>query len=111
MQAVVHNLLEISHSADALLLDTNLNDAQHGFVQAMYADAKRMLDMVVSFPDVNSPRALEVFSYESRSHLSSIIGYAELLLDGDEGSLDDFQVACVMRINAAGAQIMRFLPG
>jgi signal transduction histidine kinase len=108
--ALLPPLKEITRTADVLLLETDLNDTQRRFLQAVYDAAKTMLDMVVSFPTIDNERAFEVFAYEVRSLLASMIGYVELLLDEDDGALSESQRVSVNRIRAAGKQIVRSLP-
>lgn len=66
--------------------------------------------MVVSFPGMEGEHNREVFSYEARSHLTSIIGYAELLLDEDDGELDTSQRDYIGQVQMVGKRLVRFLP-
>lgn len=108
--ALIKPLHDITYAADVLLLQTELSDAQRGFLQSAYDASRTMLEMVVSFPAVDSQYASELYSYEASSHLASIIGYTEMLLDEDDGVLSEKQRQHLRQIHAAGKQIVRDLP-
>jgi hypothetical protein len=110
-EQLLQPLSEILRTADRLLLESELNDTQRGFLQSAYDAAHRMMEMVVSFPNVAGDYAGEVFSYEARSHLASIIGYAELLLDEDDGDLNTTQREYIGQVQMIGKRMVRFLPG
>lgn len=110
-ERLLQPLTEIIRTADRLLLESDLNDTQRVFLQAAYDSATKMMEMVVSFPVVDGEHANEVFSYEARSHLASIIGYAELLLDEDDGELNTSQRDYIGQVQMVGKRMVRFLPG
>ena len=80
-------LSRIHDSAQGLLTKTTLTFAQERIVQSIENVAREMLEMVIGVPDVTWETATEVLSFEARSHLASIIGYAEILLDEDDNDM------------------------
>jgi signal transduction histidine kinase len=102
-------LSTIIQAAEVLISDeTDGIDApiQLKFLHTIHSDAVQLYDVVVSLPDLTWERAKEVLSYESRSHLASIIGYAEILLDEADGPLTDKQKEIVERIDASGRRLL-----
>lgn len=95
--------------SDQLLLETALNDLQRKFINSIFSGAVELRDLFLSFPDFSLERAEEVINFETRSQLSGIIGYAEVLLDETEGELDAFQRAKVHDIRSAGKELLRLL--
>src|SRR5512145_247062 len=87
--------------------DTELNVYQERFVHAMLRAAANMRDLLISIPETGNVR--EILSYEARSNLASIIGYAEVLLDQIEGKLGATQQRHVQAIRANGAQMLNML--
>jgi signal transduction histidine kinase len=96
-------------SADEMLLETDLNDLQRKFINGIFHGAVELRDLFLSFPDFTMERAREVVNFETRSQLSGIIGYAEVLLDETEGDLNAFQRAKVHDIRSAGKELLRIL--
>lgn len=87
--------------------DSELNFYQERFIDAMLRAAVTMRDLIISIPDMGNAR--EILSYEARSNLASIIGYAEVLLDQVEGTLSATQQRHVQAIRANGAQMLNLL--
>lgn len=106
---LISSLENICDTANDLLLETDLDDIQRGYLQITYDSTRTMLDMVISFPGLDSHRAVQVFSHEARSYLASIIGYAELMLDEDEGLLVEEQKDRLRSISATGKYLTRLL--
>jgi hypothetical protein len=98
-------LEDIVSASQVLLADTSLNVHQEKIVQSIHGVAFDMFGLTVSIPDLTWDRAREIFSFESRSHLASIIGYAEALLEGEEGPLDDGQQEQLTVIWTNGKQL------
>jgi hypothetical protein len=94
------------HSAQTLLAETNLTVSQERFVQAILTVCRNIFDLLVSIPDLANDKAKEVLSYELRSNLASVIGYAEVLLDETDGPLDENQREHVQEIRAGGKQLL-----
>lgn len=86
-------LYQVIQSSDYLLQTTILNDLQRKFLHRIHSVASDMQQLIVMTPDelLTWERAREMFSYETREHLSSIIGYAEELASEEEGELDATQ--------------------
>ncbi len=87
--------------------DSELNFYQERFVDSMLRAAHNMRDLIISIPDMGNAR--EILSYEARSNLASIIGYAEVLLDQVEGTLSATQQRHVQAIRANDAQLLNLL--
>jgi len=101
-------LNRINDSARDLLTKTRLTFAQERIAQSIENVAKTMLGMVIGVPDFTWETATEVLSFEARSHLASIIGYAEVLLDEDNNDmpLTEQQNAYINTIRKDGAQLL-----
>ena len=92
---------------DALLLETSLNDLQRRFVNNIFQGSLDLRDLFLTLPDVSHPRVREVMSFETRNNLSAIIGYAEVLLDEEDGELSVRQRHHVHAIRSAGKQLLQ----
>jgi hypothetical protein len=101
----------ILHTVDELLVDTDgsLNSPQSQCVYAVKQVTEHLHQLVVSVPDLNWAKAREMLDFETRSHLASIIGYAEILLDQDEGPLTDRQQRLVRQVRAGGKLVLNRL--
>lgn len=97
---------QIASASDALLTDTELNDLQRKFLLAIYQSSNNLRDWVITIPDLTWERAAEILSYEGREQLSSIIGYAEVLLEEAEGDLDHRQRGSVHEIRSMGKRLL-----
>jgi len=86
-------LNRVLSSSDFLLQETILNDLQRKFLHSIHSVAEDMKQLVVMTPPelLTIERAREMFSYETRELLSSMIGYAEVLATEEEGKLDQTQ--------------------
>lgn len=110
MEELLSPLERIIVSADELLTSTVLDDERHRkFIRSIFDDATGMRDLVLSMPDLAWGHAHEIFSYESRSHLASIIGYAEVLLEEEEDLLSSQQRDRLRLIRSSGRQILKHL--
>jgi len=86
-------LNQVLASADTMLQDTILNDLQRKFLHSIHTVAQDMQQLIVMTPPelLTIERAREMFSYETRELLASMIGYAEVLESEEEGALDEAQ--------------------
>lgn len=101
-------LTDIRHTADALL-ETDLDDTHMTTIQSMSNSARELIELIVSFPEVEWERGREVFSYEARSSLATLIGYTEMLLEDTEGPLNQPQRDNLRLIQAAGRHLLRLV--
>ncbi|MBZ0282700.1 MAG: hypothetical protein K8L97_18305 [Anaerolineae bacterium] len=92
-----------------LTADEVLNLAQERFIESIATAAQIMTDSIISFPDTELENAGEVLSYEARSHLASIIGYAESLLDEFDGTLTAAQAEQIQSIRTHGTRMITLL--
>jgi signal transduction histidine kinase len=99
----------VIRAAEMLLSNTTLNFPQERIVKSIYDVAVNLHDLIISLPELNSDNAKTVLSYETRSNLASVIGYAEELLEGEEGGLDEAQQQHVRQIRASGRQVLNRL--
>ncbi len=104
-------LESILNAADALVEDayTSLNAQQSQCIYAVRQVAEHLQQWVASMPELNSTSARMVLDFETRSHLASIIGYAEILLDQDEGPLTEQQQQLVHQIRTSGKLVLHRL--
>lgn len=103
----INPLNAVINACESLQGESELSFYQERFVDAMLRSAHTMRDLVISIPEIASAR--EILSYEARSHLASIIGYAEVLLDQVEGRLTPTQQRHVQAVRANGAQMLNLL--
>ncbi len=99
-------LNQIIQNADDLLTNTTLNELQRKFIHAIFTVSSELRDLVISIPDLTWKKAQDILNYESRLHLASIIGYAEVLLDENEGELSAHQRERVHEIRSSGKQLL-----
>ncbi|MFW5690863.1 MAG: hypothetical protein ACOCXZ_00065 [Chloroflexota bacterium] len=102
-------LEDMHRAAHGLQTDTNLNFAQEQFAQSITEEMQTLIDMVIALPEDWWGEMRAVFSFEARSHLTSIIGYAEMLLDESDGPLDDDQMALAQAIARSGRTLLATL--
>jgi hypothetical protein len=97
-------------AADDILTKTALDDElQRKFIHSIFTVATDMRDLVFATPDLTWDKARIIFSYESRQHLASIIGYAEVMLEEDEGVLNNDQRRRLITIHKNGKVILKRL--
>lgn len=107
-------LLTPLHKIEAALLEllseTDLTLEQEQVTQAMQAVNNDLLSLIISVPDLTWGGVRELLSFEARSSLASIIGYAELLLDeaetGPINRLTHRQQTCVHTVRAQGKSLL-----
>lgn len=105
---LVYPLSQVLDSSDFLLQETILNDLQRKFVHNIHNVAEEMRQLIVATPPelLTIERAREVFSYETREILSSMIGYAEVLQSEEEGELDRTQLQHIENIHVNATELL-----
>ncbi len=105
---LLHHLSEILKSSDLLLQETILNDLQRKFLHSIHTVSKDMYQLVVMTSEefLTIERAREMFSFETRELLSSIIGYAEVLASEEEGELKQIQHEHTANIHANATRLL-----
>ena len=88
-----------------MLSETDLSVEQEQIISMVQTGTATLTELVVSMPDFTLERVREVMSFESRSHLASIIGYAEVLLE-QSTSLSQRQQDLLHTIRACGKQVL-----
>lgn len=106
---LLNPLTYILERCDVLLAETSLDFSQERMITAIKSVCREMVDLVISVPDLTWDKARELLSYEARSHLATVIGYTEELLDESEGSLDETQQIAVTDIHEAGVYLLEQL--
>lgn len=101
-------LNQVLESANILLSDTILNDLQRKFLRYIHTVAQDMqrLILMTSQELMTIERARELFSYETRELLSSMIGYAEVLESEEDGELSEVQQQHVANIHAHAVELL-----
>lgn len=105
---LLNPLTFIMERCDILLAETALDFPQERMVGAIQGVCHEMYDLVISVPDLTWDKARELLSYEARSHLATVIGYAEELLD-EADKLDESQQNAVADIHEAGVYLLEQL--
>ncbi len=105
---LLNPLVAINDSCEALLDESGgmLTVQQERVVSAISGVNRMLYDLLISLPDVTSSNAQGLLSYETRSHLTSIIGYAEMLLDETEGPLTAIQGEYAQTIYTYGTHLL-----
>lgn len=99
----------IRQAAQQLQMETDLSFSQERMVRAIGAEAVALHDLVLALPDAEPTNVRAVVSYEARSHLASIIGYAETLLQEPDDPLNEQQHEHASRIAWGGKAILNHL--
>jgi hypothetical protein len=109
--ALFEPLNAIIQNSDTLLSQDYglLNTIQERFIESIMGVARDLQTLFASMSGLSNEAAVELLSYETRSHLASIIGYAEVLLDQTEGALTDEQNQFVQQIRANGTQLLTYV--
>jgi hypothetical protein len=105
---LLNPLAVIGDSCEGLMDDANgmLSVSQERVVSSIYEVTRKLYDLVISLPDVDSTSVQTLLSYETRSHLASIIGYIEVLLDEHEDPLTLKQVEYARTIQSNGKHVL-----
>jgi len=96
----------ISEAAQHLRNEATINFAQERLLTGIDQVAKQLQTLILTTPDLTWDKARELLSFEARDHLASIIGYAELLLDDSDGTLDKDQTQYAHQIRANGKSLL-----
>lgn len=105
-KTLLEPLTSMHHTCDTLLRESTLNELQRKFLAAIADEIRELQTLIITVPDVKWARAQEMLSYEGRSRLSSIMGYADVLLEEDDGSLSADQRAALDDVRAKGWEIL-----
>ena len=105
---LLHPLNQILNSSDFLLKQTILDDLQRKFLHSIHTVAQDMQQLIVmTSPEIMTiERAREMFSYETRELLSSLIGYAEVLQTEEDGKLSQIQHQHLANIHAYAIELL-----
>ncbi|NDJ59539.1 MAG: hypothetical protein GYB67_00350 [Chloroflexi bacterium] len=77
-----------------------LTPAQIRCTEAIDKAAWEITTVFISLPEYQSAQAKTLLNFETRANLNAIIGYAELLLSGEDGPLNGDQEENVRSIRA-----------
>ena len=105
---LLYPLSEVLDSSDFLLQETILNDIQRKFLNNIHHVAENLQQLILMTPPelLTIERAREVFSYETREMLSSMIGYSEVLESEEEGDLDMTQQQHIANVRANATELL-----
>ncbi len=102
-------LQRITDTCMTLTGQTMMNMNQEKCVENIRIVAEDLFSVVISVPDLTWDKARELFSFETRQHLASVIGFAEVLLDGEEGPLTEDQRMLIAQIRQDARQLLNDL--
>lgn len=94
---------------DKLLTEETVNDLQRTFLYNILTEAKALRSLLLTIPDATTEAARNLLSFEGRSHLSTIIGYIEELLDEMDGDLTDEQRDLLFEARASSMQLLEII--
>jgi|GEM_PF-2048012 len=105
---LLYPLNQVLASSDFLLQETFLDDLQRKFLHSIHSVAQDLQNIIVmTSPELMTiERAKEMFSYETRELLSSMIGYAEVLASEEDGELTQIQQQHVANIHAYAIELL-----
>ena len=105
---LLYPLNQVLESADFLLQETFLDDLQRKFLHSIHTVAHDLQNVIVmASPELMTiERARELFSYETRELLASMIGYAEVLESEEDGELDQIQHQHLANIHAHAIELL-----
>jgi hypothetical protein len=105
---LLYPLNQVLLSSDFLLKETILHDLQRKFLHSIHTVATDMQHIIVMTPSesLTIERARELFSYETRELLSSMIGYAEVLESEEDGELSQIQHEHIANIHANAIELL-----
>lgn len=108
---LLNPLDQVLQSSDLLLQRTILNDLQRKFLHSIHTVAQDLHQLIVmTSPELLTiERAREMFSYETRELLSSMIGYAEVLGSEEEGELSDAQFEHIENIHINATTLLNII--
>jgi signal transduction histidine kinase len=109
VEELAKKLQEMQDAAHQLRSKTDWNFAQEQFISALATEINSLLSLIFVVPDDMLAGARQLVSFETRSHLASIIGYAEMLLDEDDGPLSDEQKNLTDQIANGGKSMLSSL--
>lgn len=98
-------------TSETLLNKTTLSDRQRQCIVNIADEAHALHDMVIALEGLPLQHVQQTVSYEGRSHLATIIGYSEMLLEDDEihNELDANQRDLLSEIQANGQELLNWL--
>lgn len=91
---------------DKLLTEETFNDMQRTFLVNSSTQAHELRSLLLTVPALPSDKGRELLSFDGRSHLSTIIGYTEELLDEIEGELSDDQRDLLFEVRSSCMQLL-----
>lgn len=96
----------VSGIINKLLEEEIFNEMQRTFLYNIATEVDALRTLLLTVPDTSTDHAKELLSYEGRSHLASIIGYLEELLDEVEGELSDTQRDLLFEVRSSSMQLL-----
>jgi hypothetical protein len=108
------NTLKTLHQA-SIALAADFDEAEtpllHRFAQGILFNAERLQHVFISLDGLDATLARPLMDFEMRSHLASIIGYAEVLLNELDAPLNDDQRQHAQAIRTHGETLLRQVVG
>jgi len=100
------SLQQLITHADNLLTHTELDDLQRKFINAIFSSAQELRNLIISLPDSTWERTHHILNFEARSHLASIMGYAEEMLDDPDTPISDQQKTTLQQIQTHSERLL-----
>jgi len=102
------HLRKMLKAADDLLMEAVLSDTQRRFAKYIADETTELRNLILSTSNLGGERLKVLLSYDGRSRLSAIMGYADVLLEDDE-PLTPEQRRLVQMIHSSGKQTLIYL--
>lgn len=91
---------------DKLLTEETFNEMQRTFLFNIATQAHELRSLLLTVPAISLEKGRQLLSFEGRSHLASIIGYTEELLEELEGGLSDEQRELLLEVRSSSLQLL-----
>lgn len=91
---------------DKLLSEDTFNDKQQIFLMTIEKEAQALQTLIATFEEQEQAKAKETLNIDGQSHLSSIIGYTEKLLDEVESKQMDTQRDLLFEMRFQARQLL-----
>lgn len=101
----------ILHIADKLHSERYgvLSDGQSHCFDAIERATRQYRDVLIYADDSHSENALRFLSYETREMLATVLGYAEMLIEGEYGQLNNSQIQQLYLMRAESKRLLIWL--
>jgi len=99
----------ITKSCNQLQSETMLTMQQENMIDNIRAMSDELFGVIISVPDLTWDKARELLSFEARDKLTAMLGFAEILLDQEEGPINDKQAEIIQQIGEDSTTLLNYI--